>query len=458
MEIAPHLRASGATTYAWSSNGGTTFSAPIATTDSVVSVAGAYQVVGFNGNGCTDTSSIVNIIITPPPTLDLGNDTTICFSPGDSLDLTAARIDTFTYTWFGATSFFRQLTDTSIRIAAGVSNGGLYGVNVTDTITGCSNSIAVQVGFDPQPVVNLGPDTTACGDSLTLRTDRKLNETYVWSALVGAFTQISDTSIRVISGRYQLQATTTANSCTSSDIINVTLNPLPVANLGNDTVLCGDSLDIVVDKVDTLTYAWSAASGSPAFVQLSDTSIRVASGTYSLTVTDIITGCISQPDSITVSISPLPVVSLGPDTLGCGDSLTIGATAQPTGQTYSWSALGGTPAFTSIGIDSIRVIAGAYVLTTTTDSSSCSASDTIIVNLNPLPVANLGNDTVLCGDSLDIVVDKVDTLTYAWSAAAGSPAFVQLSDTSIRVASGTYSLTVTDIITGCISHARQHHR
>ena len=75
-----------------------------------------------------------------------------------------------------------------------------------------------------------------------------------------------------------------------------------------------------------------------------------------------------MPDSITVSINPLPVVSLGPDTLGCGDSLTLTVPTVFAGQTYTWAKLNASvDDFTQINQNTIRVVTGSYILTAEID-------------------------------------------------------------------------------------------
>ena len=428
-------------TYVWSSPSGTAFTQ--VGTDSIRVVSGTYRLTStISGTGCSAFDDI-DVTLNPLPVVALGNDTTLC---GDSLTLSVAAVAGETYVWSVVSgSPFTQLSATSIRVVSGE-----YSITATNTATTCSSSDSINVTINPLPVVALGNDTTACGDSLTIGTVAQPgNQTYVWSSPSGtAFTQVGTDSIRVVSGTYRLTSTISGTGCSAFDDIDVTLNPLPVVALGNDTTLCGDSLTLSVAAVAGETYVWSVVSGSP-FTQLSATSIRVVSGEYSITATNTATTC-SSSDSINVTINPLPVVALGNDTTACGDSLTIGTVAAPLGEVYTWSALGGGPAFTQVGTDSIRVVSGTYILTSEITATGCLSSDTIAVTLNPLPVVALGNDTTLCGDSLTLSVAAVAGETYVWSVVSGSP-FTQLSATSIRVISGEYSITATNTATTCSS-------
>src|SRR5690606_41555627 len=99
----------------------------------------------------------------------------------------------------------------------------------------------------------------------------------------------------------------------------------------------------------------------------------------------------SEYDTLVVMTSPLPVVTLGNDTAICvGSSLTLDA--GNAGAAYLWS--------TNATTQTIAVAtAGTYSVTVT--DGFCSASDTIVVSTNPLPVVALGSDTTICaGDTL----------------------------------------------------------
>ena len=89
-------------------------------------------------------------------------------------------------------------------------------------------------------------------------------------------------------------------------------------------------------------------------------------------------------DDIIISINPLPVVNIGNDTAICqGQSIILDA-GNP-GANFNWSTLENTQ---TIAVDS----AATYSVTLT-NANGCSATDDIIISINPLPVVNMGNDT-----------------------------------------------------------------
>jgi len=108
--------------------------------------------------------------------------------------------------------------------------------------------------------------------------------------------------------------------------MNLTVNPLPVLNLGNDTAICPtDSITLSPGEPTGTQYLWSTGSNNSTI----EASIP---GTYKLTVT--LNGC-STADSISVSDIIVPKINLGPDTTLCaGDMLYLNA---GNAASYTWS-------------------------------------------------------------------------------------------------------------------------
>ena len=382
----------------------------------------------ISGTGCFAFDDI-DVTLNPLPVVALGNDTTLC---GDSLTLSVAAVAGETYVWSVVSgSPFTQLSATSIRVVSGE-----YSITATNTATTCSSSDSINVTINPLPVVALGNDTTACGDSLTIGTVAQPgNQTYVWSSPSGtAFTQVGTDSIRVISGTYRLTSTISGTGCFAFDDIDVTLNPLPVVALGNDTTLCGDSLTLSVAAVAGETYVWSVVSGSP-FTQLSATSIRVISGEYSITATNTATTC-SSSDSISVTINPLPVVTLPADTGVCATSVLLdaGFTANAS---YLWSNAATTQTTTV-------TVSDTFTVTVTNTLTTCQTMQSIVVNLGSPVAINLGADTAACADSIQLNAGAFANVIYDWSNGG-------TAQTIFANASGQYSIIVTDTLTSCQS-------
>ncbi len=362
-----------------------------------VTAPGSYNMVKTNLNGCYDSAATAKVVVSVPnPTVALGNDITQC---AGTATLDAGNAGS-TYLWSDAS--------TGQTLVASTTN--TYAVTVTDVNT-CTGTDAIDVTINPLPVVALGNDITQCGGTATLDA-ANAGSTYVWSNTA------STQSITVSSSATYSVTVTDANTCTGTDAIDVTINPLPVVALGNDVTQCGGTVTLDAANAGA-TYLWSNSSSTQT--------ITVASGTYSVTVTDANT-CTGS-DAITVTINTIPTVALGNDFTQCGGTATLDA--GNAGSTYAWS--------NSSGSQTITVSASGTYTVTVTDANTCSNTDAITVTINPLPVVALGNDITQCGGTATLDAGNAGS-TYVWSNSS--------STQTITVStSGTYTVTVTNAST-----------
>ncbi len=358
---------------------------------------GTYSVT-VTANGCSSTDAIT-IGEHPAAAVDLGADTTLC--PGQSLVLSAAQLGA-SYLWSNGSSGPTLV----------VSGPGTIGIVLTDG-NGCVAQDAIDVSYaTPQPI-ELGPDAVICDGSTLVLDASAPGATYLWS------TGATQPSIAINDpGSYSV--TVTQGTCTSSDIINVAVTPLPPVDLGNDTTLCPGQ-----------TLALTAPSGANAVWSTGSTGSTItvgAAGTYSVTATSI-DGCVAT-DNITVDLAAPVPVDLGPAVSICqGETITLDATVP--GATYLWNTGASTPtiAVNTAGTFSVEVFQGA-----------CSVSDAVTLSVNPTPVVELGEDLVLCpGQSATLGV-AVPGASYLWNTGATTP-------TIIAGTTGLY--TVTANLNGC---------
>lgn len=322
--------------------------------------------------GCPDSLGTLNISLGTGPSVNLGNDTTIC--QGDTL-LVDATNTLATYLWQdGSTNPFYSITQS-----------GTYWVEVTDS---CGIDIdTINVVLNPLPFVDLGNDTTLCqGDTLFLDATAN-NASYSWNN-----NSISPLYNVISQGVYWVDVN--VNSCITRDSINVSFNTLPTVNLGPDVALCqGDSIVFNVFNPNG-TYVWQDNS-------VNDSLVVNQSGTYWVEVN--LSNCVSS-DTVLVIINPLPIVDLGNDTALCfGDTMIFDATYG--NSSYLWQNNSVSPTFqvTQQGMYWVEVT-----------ENNCVSSDSIYVDYIAYPQVFLGNDITLCqGDTL--VLDASNpNCTYTW--------------------------------------------
>jgi hypothetical protein len=129
-----------------------------------VSAAGTY-VVHVSLNGCIRSDTVV-VSYKPNPTLDIGNDTSLC--PGQTITLGSA-IDGATYVW-------QDGKTTPLYV---VSDSGRYIVQVT--LNGCSTADTATVGYpDPGVTLNYHNKNICKGDQFSLIANSIPGSTYQW--------------------------------------------------------------------------------------------------------------------------------------------------------------------------------------------------------------------------------------------------------------------------------------
>ncbi len=196
-------------------------------------------------------------------------------------------------------------------------------------------------------------------------------------------------------GTYQMSLVIYRGSVSDTLERNITIFPVPLADLGPDTVLCeGDSVAIQLTD-SSFQYIWNSGDSSMQLEILQP-------DTYSITVSNV---CGIDIDTLVVDSVIEALVHLPNDTILCpGESLSLDATVDL--GSYIWST-GSTDS--SITVDT----SGYYGVTA---SNLCGFStDSILVGWLPIPEVNLGNDSAACLGGT-VMLDVTDSAsTYLWS-------------------------------------------
>ncbi|MFA8436417.1 MAG: gliding motility-associated C-terminal domain-containing protein, partial [Marinifilaceae bacterium] len=362
------------------------------------SVSGIYDVSVTDANGCTASDEVV-ITVNSNPVVSLGEDQAFC--EGNSVTLDAGNLGS-SYLW----------SDGSTNQTLVASASGTYDVSVTDA-NGCSTSDEVVITVNANPVVNLGDDHVFCEGNFATLDAGNVGSSYLWND--GSTNQTLDASV---SGTYDVRVTDT-NGCTASDEVVITVNSNPVVNLGDDQAFCeGNSATLDAGNVGS-SYLWNDGTTN-------QTLVASATGTYDVSVTDA-NGC-STSDEVVITVNSNPVVNLGEDRVFCeGNIATLDA--GNIGSTYLWS-----DGSTNQTLDAS--VSGIYDVKVT-DGNGCTASDEVVITVNPNPVVSLGEDQAFCdGNSATLDAGNVGSI-YLWNDGT-------TNQTMVASASGTYDVRVTD--------------
>jgi hypothetical protein len=351
--------------------------------------------------GCD--SIIITHLTISNPVVNLGPNTSIC--AGNSLTLDAGNIGS-TYLWnTGAT------TQTIAVTAAGT-----YSVTVT-TASGCIASDAITISVTAAPNVNLGADITACADETVILNAGNPGANYLWNT--GAVTQTINAST---TGTYSVVVTNIAG-CTDADIINVTINALPVVSLEAAPDFCEGAVVILDAANPGSNYLWNTGATT-------QTLSVTESGTYAVTVTNA-AGC-DATDVITLTEHPNPLVDLGDDIIVCADEI-ITLDAANIGADYLWNNGATTQTITVTESGTFGVVV--------TNNFGCTDNDLINITIHPLPDYSLPTAIEFCSNT-NVLLDAENIgATYLWNTGATT----QTITTAIP---GTYGVTITNP-TGC---------
>ncbi len=446
-------------TYSWSTTATTSSVVvnPTANTNYVVTVTNT-------ANGCTGTQTINVVANTLAPTavnITPNNITLAC--PAQTAFVNGSATGAATYSWIapaggsilsGATSATAQVTSSSIGTFSLIATGTNGCSSAAATVTVLPNTNAPTFS-----VSNSTPSITCLTSSPNVTvglTSTITIQSYSWSPASGISGPTnSATATFTAAGLYTVivEATNGCLSTSTVSVANATIAPSVVAGTGTaQTISCTNTIVTIAPTFTpaaNLTYTWSGpgivGSSNNANVQVNQ------NGSYSLTVTNTLTGCSST--SITV-----PVVGTNvPPTLNVASTSSIGISCQPNSGTvtltanssgavtYSWNTGATTPGITTSN-------AGTYTVTVTDGNSGCSASQTVAVANNTIiPTLNASaSGNLPCGGAGTTTLNATTTnsnVSYIWN----GPAITNGSNTaSPEVASaGVYTVMVTDNITGC---------
>jgi gliding motility-associated-like protein len=318
---------------------------------------------------------------------------------------------------------------------------GTWVCQVTDSL-GCTATDSITI---TQPAVLAATDNStnstckkANGSISVNPTGGTVAYTYSWSNGSGS-NPLSNAS----AGLYTC-VITDANGCTATitdSIRNTSATPAPVVITTSPTTLCKpDSILLTASGGNGSVYTWSTGSNA-------DSIYVNASGTYTLTATNIC-GTASTQSVITVYSVPVAVIA-GSGPVCPGDSIPLTASSTPVTvppTTFVWST-GAT------GSTIYVHTAGNYTVTAT---NPCGTASTVSGAITVYNIAANFHANMYAGyNPLPVVFTDSSTTTavsWSWNFGDGSAVVSGQNPTHTFTNSGTYTVTetVTDIH-GCKS-------
>ncbi len=412
------LTASGATTYAWSSNTGETFTSTIA--DLSVTKQGIYTVIGTT-DGCTAVATtIVEVKVLPTVTL-----TPITICTGTTGTLTATGTNVATYAWSSNTG--ETFTSTTATIS--VTKTGTY--TVIGTSSGQCTAIAmttVTVNTKPNPEITPIPSVCS-GGNVVLNVSGTTGNTYAWSGS-GFTSSVQNPTVvpkPTTAGIYTYSVLVEGTGgCTGTATTAVTVKAIPTVTVPTIAICVGTTDTLRASGADS--YSWSKGA-----TNYTTTTAKLAineTGTY--TVIGTINGC-SATVTVEVTSKLAAKIEAGSVEICIGQAKELKATG---GVTYTWS---GADSFTATGAIVTVPKDGTYtVIGKNADGCIGTAIATLTTKDNPTVV--ITGDTVICtGTKAKLTASG--TGTFAWTQ---TPTGFTSTSATVEVGQGTYQVIVTN--------------
>jgi gliding motility-associated-like protein len=400
------LIASGAINYTWMPGGQTTSSITVSP-----SVTTTYSITGSNGT-CTNTTT-ATLSVTPTPTLTV-NSVTIC--AGNTATLTASGATT--YTWnpgstSGSTYTIAPASSTTVSVVG--ANGSCTTQATASVTVGSSLSIAVNTA------------TICAGQTTTLTASGAA--TYTWST--GANTNSisvspSATTVYTVAG--------STGGCNGINTTTVTVNANPTITVNSSSICSGQSATLTASGANT--YTWSNG------INTNTQTVSPASTTnYSVIGTNL-AGCVSTTSvTSTVSVTPIPTLTVNPVTICTGNTATLTASGA---NTYTWNAGSGTgSSFTIAPASSTTVsLIGA--------NGTCTSQTTSTVTVGSSLSLTVNTSTICAGQTTTLTASGA--ATYTWSTGANTNSIsVSPSATSVYTLAGSNSGCNSNVYTTTVT-------
>ncbi len=393
-------------TYQWKNNSvnvGT--NSPTFTTSTLVNGDKITCIMTSNAicaSGSPVTSSVITNIVNAVPVANAGAGGNVCNLNFTFSAIPSIGVGTWTKISGPGTVTFSPGPNNA-NATATVSDYGTYTFTWTENNLGCQSSSTITINFYQQPLANAGSGGNNCGLVFGLNAIPSAG-TGTWTKTQGPGTATfspgagsPDASVTVSAfGSYKFTWTEVNGGCSSGASINVSFIQSPPANAGTGGHVCG--LSFVLNAVPgTGTGTWTKTSGPGGAVFSPDSNNPGAVvtvdqyGVYVFAWTEVNITCLSV-GYVTVTFNQPPFVSAGRDTSICkGKSLRLQGSG--TGS-YHW-----TPEnLVSDTIIADPVVSPASQTTfklAVTDLNGCSNSDSVIVDVLSMPVADAGNDQTL---------------------------------------------------------------
>ncbi|MBY0425888.1 MAG: hypothetical protein K2Q22_09645, partial [Cytophagales bacterium] len=415
-------------------------------------------------SGCNAVSSTVAINFTPNPVVSAGGNQTVCgnsFTP-ITLNGTVKNAPSFSWTYNGTGSFVNTntLTPSYTPNAADQAKG-----TITFKLTSSGGSCAsvtdsMKISFSNAPIANAGSPINICTNAFPIQLNAS-GSPGSWSGgpsanfspSVNALNAIyTPTAAQTVTGSFSLTYTTNASAGCAQVFSSVTINVTqgPSVDAGNKTIVCANNPTVSLSGIvnNSVGQKWST-SGTGTF----SPNANVTNPVYTPSNADIFAGrvlltlasqggsCTNSSDTLSVIITPAPVVTAMANQLFCSNISTLtlsGSVSNAGGGVWTRSGTGNFNG-NSVAVQSITGT-GNMATNYTPSASDLSSSFTIsltsslnglcspvtksfTVGFSQAPIVVAGANRTICSDkdTLQLLGQITNAAGGFWTSLSPSP-------------------------------------
>ncbi len=423
-----------------------------------VSSPGMYTLVVTNPlNGCSDTAvTLVTQNISPPLNVSAASTNTLTCSTTTVGLIASSSTSNVSYNWSGPGSFTSPLQN-----PIGITIPGTYTLTVTDPVNNCTSTTTATVlqnNTAPGGIISPPEILTCLVNSIGFTISfSSASNNYSWVGPAGYSSLLQNPTGISIPGTSTLTVTDPSNNCSSTATVVVTQDIAPPSGVsaGNSGPLTCNTTDIALYGSCTtpgVVYSWNGPNAFSSSVQ-NPTGITTP-GNYSLTVSNPLNGCTSTVNTVLLqNISPPAGVTANASNIITCLVTSASLTGVSTTGTvsYTWN---GPSAYTSSQQNPTGITTpGIYNLVVTNTTNGCTDTAAVTVMQNMLlPDAHAGADQLLPCSATFLSLNGVSSTVnpqFNWS----GPNSFSASTSSITInTAGSYILSVTNPVNGCIAH------
>ena len=299
-------------------------------------------------------------------------------------------------------------------------SSGTYSITITDS-AGCTNTITSIVGNNPKVQIDsLNIVRPACNglQNGTVTVNVSLGVAPYQYAIDGGTFGTSKTFSTVGAGVHTLSIRD-ANNCSIDSVITISEPAVLTASiLSTQAATCSGNPDgkiVSAASGGTLPYQYSVDSPTNTGYQAVPT-FDVLKGNYVVTVIDD-KGCLATANATVDSVFTMYLDLGTADTICSGSTLTLNPNTNPETSEFIY-----TPA-ASLDLNNVKNPVASPTQTTTYTVTAkwgiCTLTDNITINVLRKPIADAGNDVIICFDTtteLKATASNLSgTVNFTWS-------------------------------------------